>query len=520
MRVVLYDSANGSLGVQYLVAVLNQAGHEALVCYDTSLSREYLAKALPFRGLFSIGTDLVCREIMGLRPDLIGFSMNSFNYAESLVLVKRLKRQYPRAVVVCGGVHVTLLPHEVLRNPEVDFAVVGEGERALTQLADSLSKSSLNDVKALPPEMLPGVWSVSRGTVVDRGIAPLVTDLDTLPFPDKSAYERANPAFNRVYSIAASRGCLYGCTYCNSPSTRALYRTCGAGFHRVRSVDNIIAELRAAMERHRPRHVEFFDDLFGAELGWLREFSAAYKKEIGLPYGIETNSLLLDDERLALLAESGCAVLEVGLQSANEQVRKTILNRHETNAKVHEVITRARALGIFVELDFIVDLPGETPEHLSEILEFIRQSRPNLTNISFLQYFPRTRLLEKAVEEGRISQEQLLRIENGEAFGSLRLPQNRRLQYRLFPYHDLFARILPPALSRLLSRIIELPGIRFVFGLIGSPAVYVVRVWTALSDRRAYYLHWHLVRAFHAAKRTLRRKIWGGAKPHPPVSGT
>jgi radical SAM superfamily enzyme YgiQ (UPF0313 family) len=177
---------------------------------------------------------------------------------------------------------------------------------------------------------------------------------------------------------------MYGCTYCNSPTTRALYRQCGENFYRVRSVGNVIAELRFALERYRPRFVEFFDDSFGANLGWLREFSDAYKKEIGLPFGIETSPLLLDEERLRLLAACGCATLEVGFQSANEGVRSTVLNRHEKNTKVKEIVTRARVLGMFVELDFIVDLPGETPEHLSEILEFIRQSRPQLANISYL----------------------------------------------------------------------------------------------------------------------------------------
>jgi radical SAM superfamily enzyme YgiQ (UPF0313 family) len=417
MRAVFYDFSTGSLGVQYLIAALNQAGHEALVYYDVSLSREYVAQALPLRGLFSIRPEVVCDEIMGLKPDLVGVSMNSYAYAQNLALVKRLKRGHPEAVVVCGGVHVTMLPQVVLGNPEIDFIVVGEGEVALVQLANALSAASLEEVRALPPEKLPGVWNVHNGVMVDRGAAPLVTDLDTLPFPEKAQYERTNGAFNRVYTISASRGCVYGCTYCNSPSIKALYRDCGGRFHRARSVGSVIAELRIALERYKPRYIEFVDDMFGADPEWLREFSGAYKQEIGLPYCIQTSPLLLDrGPAVQLLAESGCAALEIGFQSANEIVRKTILNRHEDTAKVRELVTAVRAAGVFAILDFIVDLPSEVPEHIEEMLEFVRQTHPEQANISFLRYFPGTVLLQKAFDEGRISPEELLRIERGEVF--------------------------------------------------------------------------------------------------------
>ncbi len=519
MRAVFYDFATGSLGIQYLIAVLNQAGHEGLVYYDVSLSREYVAQGLPLRGLFSVRTGDVCREIMELKPDLVGVSMNSYSYAENLALIKLLKKDFPEAVVVCGGVHVTMLPQVALGNPEIDFVVVGEGERALVALANALSELPLDEVKALAPEKLPGVWNVQGGEIVDRGTGPLVTDLDTLPFPEKLQYELVNSAFNRVYTISASRGCLYGCTYCNSPSIKALYRQCGGRFHRTRSVDNLIAELRVALKRHQPRFIEFVDDMFGAELGWLRDFSAAYKKEIGLPYGIQTSPLLLDEgSALQLLAESGCAALEVGFQSANEEVRKTVLNRHEKNAKVLDIVTRARSLGIFVALDFIVDLPGETPGHLSEILEFVRQTRPEQANISFLSYFPGTAIFAQALEEGRISPEEGRRIENGVGFGNYRVPRTRQLNYRVLPFQVLFAQHFPPALSRRLGRVVVLPGVRSVLGLVAGPCVYLYHLWIAFFDRRAYYFRGQLTKVLYSMKEVMRHKLRGGALPAPPAA--
>jgi uncharacterized membrane protein YiaA len=68
--------------------------------------------------------------------------------------------------------------------------------------------------------------------------------------------------------------------------------------------------------------------------------------------------------------------------------------------------------------------------------------------------------------------------------------------------------------------VLELPGIRAVFALVAGPLVYLVRLWMAFFERRAYYYHWHIARAFYAAKATIRHRLRGGTRPVPPaVSG-
>lgn len=515
MQAVFYDSGTGSLGIQYLVSVLKQVGHEASVYYDPSLSRDYITQNLFLRRVFSRTPEKVANGLNECGGQVVGFSMTSYNYTQSLILVKELKKCYPEKIIVCGGIHVTILPEVVLRNPEIDFAVVGEGELAMTALMNALSAMPLDAVKRLPETELKGVWNTCDGTVIRRGVAPLVHEIDSLPFPDKTDYQRINSAFNKMYSIGASRGCHYGCTFCNSPSVRNMYKETGQRYVRLRSVDNVIAELRHAKDLYHPRFVEFYDDLFGINEEWLREFHARYPKEVGIPFGAETNPLLLSKERLRLMAESGCKCLEIGFQSANEEVRRRLMHRYEKNTQVCEVVKEARSLGIFVELDFIVNMPDEKPEHLDEVLEFIREARPNLANISFLQFFPGTPITLNAFKEGRITPEEFASIENGEGFTIVRLASNQGPRYLLFPYEAFFAQTFSPALSRRLGALVLKPGLRFLFGLAVNPFVYVTRFGISLLDSRPFFSRWHILRLYHSARGIFRR---APSQQPPPTS--
>ena len=431
MRVVFYDCGYPSLGVQYLITALRARGHDVGLFFDPSLSKDYLGQGIFLANFLSLTPHQVIAGIMERQPEIVCVPMHSLIYNSNMVLIRALKAAHPGLIVVCGGIHATLVPHVVIQNPEVDFVVTGEAELSLPDLIDRLAQSGPDALKALPADALPGVWSLDDGAVVDRGLSPLVRELDTILFPEKRLHHEASPAFADIYTIAASRGCYNACTYCNSPTVNAMYRSCqGGSSFRTRSVDNVMAELHAAVDAFHPRHVEFFDDLFGARRPWLQEFCARYKAEIGLPYDIQTTAGVLDEEALDLLAGSGCAIVELGLQSVNPEVRDKILNRRDSNEDVEKLIAGCAARGISFELDIIVNLPGEKPEHLKELLDFMKQARPRRVNLAFLKFFPKTPIVDIALKAGMITQEDIARIDRGENLRSFRILANSKLSTR------------------------------------------------------------------------------------------
>ena len=106
-------------------------------------------------------------------PDLIGFSVLSFNYPEALEIAKFIKENFDIKIIF-GGVHAILIPEEVIKNNEVDIVCLGEGELVLKELLDN----SLNC------KNIKGIWYKQNGKTIKNEKRRLIEELDSIPFPD------------------------------------------------------------------------------------------------------------------------------------------------------------------------------------------------------------------------------------------------------------------------------------------------------------------------------------------------
>jgi radical SAM superfamily enzyme YgiQ (UPF0313 family) len=345
--------------------------------------------------------------------------------------------------------------------------------------------------------------------VINRGLSPIIQDLDSIPFPAKDAHYAVNRGLAGIYTAIASRGCPYSCTYCNSATMNALYRQYGEKYHRIRSVENLMAELTAAVVRFAPRYIMFYDDLFGASRKWLEEFSEHYRREIHLPYYCQTNPQIHDEASLALLAKSGCVLIEFGFQAASSKLRREVLNRHESGEEFETLIPIAKRLGMFTQVDIIVNLPRESPEDVAESLEFVRRTRPHYVNLAFLQYHPKAPIIQTAVSAGILSERDVARIEQGRMSGSMRLlsgsgPDRKN---RLIPFKMFFSSALPAPLSRRVSEFLEKPVVSSLFSYFGSWLLYSFRVLLSYMDRRDFLIRNHVIRSFYAVVWVFKEKV-------------
>lgn len=510
MRVTFYDFGYGMLGVQYNMACLREAGHDVSLFFDNSMSMDHLAQDIGISSLLSLKPEQVLEGIMASRPEVVCFSIPTYVYKSTKALIGMLKREYPDVLVAVGGVHPTLLPHVTARNPDIDFTCVGEGEIAFPKLIDDVEARGADAVKASSRADHPGIWSQWQGEIVNRGFSPTVKDLDALPWPEKRHHYAANPALQPIYSLLASRGCVFTCTFCNSASLNTKYRKEGnAKFYRCRTVDNVIEELQWAKRTYNPKFVQFFDDIFGVKPSWLEEFSEKYKREIGLPFEIQTNPKIHNMKSMELLADCGCVHLEFGFQSANADIRREMLSRKETNAQVQELALGARKRGMLMELDLIVNLPGETESEVQEAIQFVEDVHPELVNVSFLQYFPKTPIIQTAIKHGILKDEHLEQIEEGEMVNSMRLLRRSGLnaRYRILPFQMYFAAHYPPWLARIIMGLIGMPGLRRFFAHFGSFFLYLTRIWVGVTDHRDFYHRRQIPRATLAAIDIIRHKL-------------
>lgn len=439
MKIVFCCAEDESLGVGYLSSHLKKHGHEVNLVFDPKQFDR------PYTGNRRLATkyDRSKRNlarIEQIKPDLIGFSCVTANYRWAIQFARQIRERFD-VQIIFGGVHPTLVPERVINEDAVDIVCVGEGEEALLDLVKGLSRGERRTD-------IPNLWFKDGQRIIKNGPRPLNQDLDGLAFPDKAMFYEQLPKHYRLQSsFLTSRGCPFTCTFCGNEQLKKIYKGQGK-FVRRRSVDSCIKELRQMKERFGTKYVLFGDDILTTDIDWLNDFSTKYRKEIGLPFTCFGHAKYMDDDRAKFLKSAGCRLVWLGVQSGDEDLRRRILNRPESN---EEIIKSARAIkvaGLKLMVDHIMDIPGESEDSVFESARLYNEIRPDMINVYNLLYFPTSRISEIAFEQGVLSAEDVGQIEQGNDLvyqtGARASDQARRDHYKKFA----FMLTLIPLLSR------------------------------------------------------------------------
>jgi len=447
MKVLFVYMGAESLGVEYLAAEARAAGHEVDLAFDPAVFGGRLMWDIPALAARFDLKPRILRRIEIEKPDVAAFSCFTGNYRWSLDIAHEVKRTAPEIKCIFGGVHVTAAPERAIAEPCVDALAIGEADTSFPQLLDNWPGSG---GESEPPPA--GIW-VKHGGAILRGPNPaLPENLDTLPFPAKELFYRKAPALERHYMIMSARGCPYSCTYCYKSLSAVLPP--GSKPVRRRSVENTIAELERATAGGRVRMVVFRDDVFTLRKKWLEQFTDEYLKKIRLPYFCYTHPSALNEHSADLIKRGGCRFVTIGVQSADQEQRRSVLNRKYTNDQVRRSIALLKERKITVSVDHIAGVPGDTPEKLQEAASFYNELRPERLLSFWLEYYPGTEITKIAMDKGILNAEDVRRLENGEAGhrysgGGLRSPAPDMLRAGTF-----FA-LIPLLPAKLIERMIR-----------------------------------------------------------------
>ena len=158
----------------------------------------------------------------------------------------------------------------------VDFIVHHEGEITLSELLEHLLRTTwrqddLMHIKGLG-------FTSSDGTMVITPRRPFMLNLDELPEPardmiDMESYLQVWRERNGYTSltISVSRGCPYGCDWCQDSVHGAELRQ--------RSPQSVVAEVKALMQRYQIDRLRLVDDVDGIDLEWLEAWARCAEDE-------------------------------------------------------------------------------------------------------------------------------------------------------------------------------------------------------------------------------------------------
>jgi anaerobic magnesium-protoporphyrin IX monomethyl ester cyclase len=367
-------------GIMHLSSALKASGHQVDLVVATH--RDPVEAAREFQ------------------PDVAAYSVITGSQRYYLDLNRRIKGEVNGVFSVFGGPHPTFFP-EMVEEEGVDGICRGEGEEAMVDLVDALAGGG--------PEAVLGIenWSFRRNGdggdagIISNPVRPYVTDLDSLPFPDRALVYERDPisAASKIKHFLTGRGCPYNCTYCFNHALGELYRGKGRRF-RLRSVDNVLEEVRWVREHYPLEFVVFVDDTFVLSKEWLAEFADEYPRRIGLPFFCNTRANLVTAEQVELLKEAGCHCASMGIETASDRLRNDLLKRHMSREQIVEAAHLIREGGLHLTTTNMIGLPTSSLEDDWETLKLNAQVRPSYAHVFIFQPYPRTELGEFTREHG------------------------------------------------------------------------------------------------------------------------
>ena len=335
------------------------------------------------------------------RPDILGLRSLTMG-REPLHRIARLAKDVCGVpLVIAGGPHATDSPADVLENDAFICAVIGEGEQAIVDIV-----SAYLDNK--PFKDIPGIATRVNGRLHLSAPRPVVTDLDTLVFPDHEAVDfkeinKGHVDFSFRYNVPhanlfTSRGCPYRCIYC--------HHVFGKKFH-AHSPKRIFDEVRLLHDRFGITSFQIIDDIFNINRKRALEFFELIVKNnlkvtFSFPNGVRGD--LVDDEMVEAMWAAGVRYMAYAVESGSPRIQR-LIQKNLNLDRIHQAISRSTARGIVTRGFFMFGFPTETDQEVQMTIDFAESSDLVLGMFFTVLYFPGTPLYNlacKLTDMGRL----------------------------------------------------------------------------------------------------------------------
>ena len=357
----------------YSAAILKLEGHD--VAGFDALAQEWAPREF-------------IRRLKAFSPDLVLFESSTPSHMNDLRLARRVKNNLQTEIVFAGS-HITCFPEEIQR-PEIDYALIGEYEYTLRDLANVKEQgTALSNVA--------GLVYKSEDKVKINKRRPLI-DLDELPMPAFGIFSPTDYfepfAKEPNVQLLAGRGCPFKCIFCLWPAT--LY---GLGSVRYRSPAKVIEEVRYVLEKFNPREIYFDDDTFTYPKKKVLDLCREIKNSgLSFEWAAMGHCSTVTKEMLECMHNAGCEALKFGIESgSNEMLIKS--RKGLTTEKIKKVFKWCREIGIRTHATIMIGLPGENWDSIKKTFKLILESVPDGFQASIAVPFPGTEFYKIAQEK-------------------------------------------------------------------------------------------------------------------------
>lgn len=276
---------------------------------------------------------------------------------------RALKARYDNFISIFGGPHATFSP-EMIESEGVDAVCIGEGEEAFPEFVEKYAENS----GEIPKDVRNWWIKDNRGLVHKNPLRPLITNLDFLPFEDKSLFLNCIFFKKGFRRFVFSRGCPNNCNFCSINAFPKVYNISFREYYRVRSPESAVREIGETVDKYGGKIVGIIDSIFGLDIEWLDKFAFYYEKNIKLPFYCNAEAKIVTRGYVDCLKRAGCKLVFMGLETGSADVRAQVLNKRFDDTVFNNAVKALKDARIKVGIYNIIGIPkGNLQEDLSTL---------------------------------------------------------------------------------------------------------------------------------------------------------
>ena len=301
--------------------------------------------------------------------------------------------------VIVGGPHSKVEKERLLGDVNIDYVVIGEGERTIVELLEALQRGT-------PLSGVAGIAFRKEGgsEVALTAPRPPIEDLDALPLPawdlvDLKQYARY-PNWNGELKegfyvpVVTTRGCPFHCFYCHNVFGKKI---------RARSPESVFSEIEHLYRNLGVREIHIIDDVFNfnparaLKLCSMIEDSGMHLS-FAFPNGLRADIMTADV--IKALKRIGTYKIHYGFETATPRLQRLIRKNLDIPKAVQTINMTADA-GIITGAYFMFGFPSETRQEIRTTIDFAVRSKLDVAYFFKVTPYPGSELFNSLEEPGR-----------------------------------------------------------------------------------------------------------------------
>ena len=353
--------------LMYLAAIAEESGCEAKIAD------------------YSLGGDFE-KDLTEFKPDFIVANIATPTFKTDMEILKRAKEILPQVkIIVKGAIFLTYNTNAIYEHQYLDYVIIGEAELSLKDILENI-----------PDNEIPGICYKHNMQGVKNKSRKFIQNLDVLPFParhlvDNNLYRR--PDNGKVQAvIKVSRGCPFHCFFCLATPVSGIQV-------RMRSVDNIILEIKECIEKYKIKNFLFWSDIFDIDRNWTIDLcKRIIDEKLNITWSANTRADTISQEMADLMYKSGCRLMSIGAESGSQMILDKIGKRLKLD-DIRRAVSILKKAKIKIYNYFVIGLPWETEETVEETIKFAIELDSDFISFYTATPLPGSRFYDYAIKE-------------------------------------------------------------------------------------------------------------------------